>query len=49
MTIGEKSVVPSSVKVGKNTVIFGITEAADYAGGILDSGKTLIKNGGAAV
>ena len=49
VTIGEKSVVPSSVKVGKNTVIFGITEAADYAGGILDSGKTLIKNGGAAV
>ena len=45
VTIGEKSVVPANVKVGKNTVVFGETVAADYQDGILDSGRTLIKVG----
>ena len=45
VTIGEKSVVPANVKVGKNTVIFGETVPADYPEGILDSGRTLIKVG----
>ncbi len=45
VTIGEKSVVPANVKVGKNTVVFGETVAADYPDGILDSGRTLIKVG----
>lgn len=45
MTIGEKTVVPANVKIGKNAVVFGETIAADYVDGILDSGRTLIKVG----
>ena len=45
VTIGEKSVIPDNVSVGKNSVIFGITEEADYDNASLASGKTLIKAG----
>ena len=45
VTVGEKSVVPQGVSVGKNSVVFGVTEAADYPDGALPSGKTLIKAG----
>ena len=45
VTIGEKSVIPAGVTVGKNTVIFGVTSEADYPGSRLDSGRTLIKAG----
>ncbi|MBR6627281.1 MAG: glucose-1-phosphate adenylyltransferase [Lachnospiraceae bacterium] len=45
VTVGEKSVVPAGVTVGKNTVISGITEAGDYPDAYLASGKTLIKAG----
>lgn len=45
VTIGEKSIVPSKVTVGKNTVIFGITTEQDYEQMCLGSGKTLIKAG----
>ncbi|MCX4306824.1 MAG: glucose-1-phosphate adenylyltransferase [Acetatifactor sp.] len=45
VTIGEKSVIPDNISVGKNSVIFGVTEAADYEGSGLASGKTLIKAG----
>ena len=45
VTVGEKSVVPKGVTVGKNSVVFGVTEAADYPEGALASGKTLIKAG----
>lgn len=45
VTVGEKSVVPSGVTVGKNTVIFGATEMSDYPDAYLASGKTLIKAG----
>ena len=37
--------IPSHVSVGKNTVISGITNIADYPDGKLESGKTLIKAG----
>ncbi|MDE5748363.1 MAG: glucose-1-phosphate adenylyltransferase [Acetatifactor sp.] len=43
VTVGEKSVIPDSVNVGKNTVIAGVTTAADYPDAYLASGKTLIK------
>ncbi len=43
VTVGEKSVIPDGVSVGKNTVIAGVTAAADYPDGYLASGKTLIK------
>lgn len=45
VTIGEKSIIPSGVKVGKNSVVSGETDSNDYPDGILDSGKTLIKTG----
>ncbi|MGN1148451.1 MAG: glucose-1-phosphate adenylyltransferase [Lachnospiraceae bacterium] len=45
VTIGEKSVIPKGVTVGKNTVISGITTTADYENSTLASGKTLIKAG----
>ena len=45
VTIGEKSVIPSDVKIGKNAVVSGETDSNDYPNGILDSGKTLIKVG----
>ncbi len=43
VTVGEKSVIPGGVSVGKNTVIAGETTAADYPDAYLASGKTLIK------
>lgn len=45
VTIGEKSVVPKGVSVGKNSVVFGVTDETDYKDGVLASGKTLIKAG----
>ena len=45
VTIGEKSVIPDQVSVGKNTVIFGETNVADYENAFLASGKILIKAG----
>ena len=45
VTIGEKSVIPDHVSVGKNTVIFGVTDVVDYDNAYLASGKTLIKAG----
>ncbi len=44
-TIGENSVVPDHVKIGKNTAISGVTTAADYPDGLLDSGESIIKAG----
>ena len=43
--IGEKSVVPSGVTIGKNVVISGLTATADYPDNTLASGKSLIKAG----
>ena len=47
VTIGEKSVVPDGVKIGKNTAIYGKTEADDYPDGLLQSGGYIIKEGDA--
>ena len=44
-TIGENSVIPSNVQIGKNTAISGVTAAEDYEDGVLASGETLIKAG----
>lgn len=46
VTIGEKSVIPPNVKIGKNTAISGVTEPEDYPEGLLDSGEYIIKAGG---
>ena len=45
VTIGEKSVIPNGVSIGKNTVVFGVTSAEDYKENYLPSGRTLIKAG----
>ena len=44
-TIGENSVIPAGVQIGKNTAVSGVTVAEDYPDGVLASGETLIKAG----
>ena len=46
VTIGDGTVIPPDVKIGKNTAIEGVTVPGDYPDGVLDSGETLIKAGG---
>ena len=43
--IGEKSVIPDGVKIGKNTAIWGETTVEDYPNGTLQSGGYLVKAG----
>ena len=45
VAIGEDSVIPSGVTIGKNTAISGITEEADYPSGHLASGENIMKAG----
>ena len=45
VTIGENSVVPAGVSVGKNTAISGKTVVADYKDMLLASGEVIIKAG----
>ena len=45
VTIGERSVIPAKVQIGKNTAISGVTVDSDYLNGVLESGETLIKAG----
>ena len=45
VTIGENSVIPANVQIGKNTAISGVTTKEDYVDGVLESGETLIKVG----
>ena len=45
VTVGEKSYVPDGITIGKNTVVSGMTTAADYVDNTLPSGKSLIKAG----
>jgi len=44
--IGEDSVIPQGVKIGKNTAVSGNTCPEDYPNGVLASGQVLIKAGG---
>ena len=48
VTVGEHSVVPEGVKIGKNTAISGVTEPNDYPDGQLESGGYIVKAGGNA-
>lgn len=43
--IGENSVIPDGVKIGKNVAISGVTEEADYPKGTIPSGGYIIKAG----
>ena len=45
VTIGECSVIPDGVKIGKNTAISGETKPEDYPEGLLASGGVIIKAG----
>ena len=45
VTVGENSVIPAGVKVGKNTAISGETQESDYPDGVLASGEYIIKAG----
>ncbi len=45
-TIGEKSVIPANVKIGKNTVISGVTGPEDYPDGVLAGGGAIVKEDG---
>ena len=45
VTVGEDSVIPDNVKIGKNTAISGITVPEDYPDGLLASGDVIIKAG----
>ena len=46
VTIGENSVIPEGVSVGKNTAISGVTVPEDYPNGSLPSGGYIVKAGG---
>jgi glucose-1-phosphate adenylyltransferase len=48
VTVGENSVIPDNVTIGKNTAIRGVTDESDYPGGALESGGYIIKAGESA-
>ena len=45
VTIGEDSVIPAHVRIGRNTAILGMTTASDYPDGMLAGGDAIIKAG----
>lgn len=45
VTIGDDSVIPAGVRIGKNVAISGVTEPSDYPDGYLGSGDFIIKDG----
>ena len=45
VTIGENSVIPANVQIGKNTAISGVTVKEDYPDGVLAGGEVIIKAG----
>ena len=38
VTIGEKTVIPPDIQIGKNTALSGVTSREDYEDGVLESG-----------
>ncbi len=44
-TVGENSIIPSNVTIGKNTAVYGVTTEEDYPDGQLPSGGYLVKEG----
>ena len=45
VTLGEKTVIPDGVRIGKNTVISGVTTPEDYPNNWLGGGESLKKAG----
>jgi hypothetical protein len=46
VTIGEVSVIPDNIRIGKNTAIMGETVYEDYKDNFLQSGGYIVKTGG---
>ena len=46
VTVGENSVIPSNVRIGKNTAITGVTTPEDYPNGELPSGGVIQEKDG---
>lgn len=44
-TIGENTVIPDNITIGRNTAVSGVTTLEDYKDGILESGGYIIKAG----
>ena len=45
VTIGERSIIPDNVSIGKNTAVFGETLPEGYPNGRLESGDAIVKAG----
>ena len=45
-TVGERSVIPDNVKIGKNTAISGVTTPEDYPNGELAGGQVITAKDG---
>lgn len=45
VTVGERSVIPPDVQIGKNTAIYGVTTSEDYPDHTLLSGEVILKAG----
>ena len=45
-TVGERSVIPDNVRIGKNTAISGVTVPEDYPDGLLESGQVIAAKDG---
>lgn len=45
VTVGERSVIPADVQIGKNTAIYGVTTLEDYPDHTLLSGEVILKAG----
>ena len=45
VTVGDDTVIPDGVTIGKNTAISGVTTKEDYPDNVLEGGGTLIKAG----
>ncbi len=45
VTIGENSIIPPGVTIGRNTAILGKTRREDYPGGTLPSGGAIVRHG----
>ena len=45
VTVGNKTVIPDGIRIGKNTAISGVTTEDDYEDHKLSGGGTLIKAG----
>lgn len=44
-TVGEKSIIPNGISIGKNSVVSGMFDTEDFLNMQLESGRTLIKAG----